>query len=420
MKKEQHYSQFHLSSYKILTYFCMTSFLLSTVLFLYLFFYQTISSSYNTFKDDHMSRPVYESPQITLPTIDETAPQTNEQPIEQVDAPVIQQDEPFSSLDVPEEVPVYDESAKEAERIFVAYELGDFGLVSRLIVDFLSEYPESSYRHKVRLIGANLMNKRGDYEGALSYIQKILGETDLSNIDYSEAVLLLGEIARERKQYDSYIQSFLEQAYFRAEEPTKSKISFYLGYLLLHKGDFQSSLRYFNNVIGEDGVLGKSDLYAAQLMRPERINELENFIRAYPASKNFDYVTNAFVTDVMKQGEEMAVRGYLDSAERFYTKIVKLFPDTVSGDEARIQIAEIYYEKQQIDKAMYILKEVLNNNDQNRDPDALFALGKMAFELNKQEESLGYFRVLTEKYPDYQYIAKVREWQSLIFESLRN
>lgn len=407
MKREQNYSSMYLATYKILAYFCTFSFLLSTVVFLCLFFYPSLKISYESFTKGSMNAPIYEKPNISIPSIENSNEQKNTglESKPTVNTPISFQE---------------DLSQKDAERIFVAYELGDTGLVSRLIVDFLSEYPDSIYRHKVRLIGANLMNKRGDFEGALNYIQKILGEPNLSNMDYSESVLLLGEIARERKQFDSYIQSFLEQAYFRSEEPTKSKLSFYLGYLLLHKGDFQSSLRYFNNVIGEDGVLGKSDLYAAQQMRPERINELENFIKAYPSSKNFDYVTNAFVTDIMKHGEELSVRGYLDSSERLYKKIVKYFPDTLNSDEAILKIADLYYQRQNISKSMEILQQVLQNSDTRRDPDALFSLGKLAFELNKQEEALGYLRILTEKYPDYQYISKVREWQNLLFESLRN
>ncbi len=264
------------------------------------------------------------------------------------------------------------------------------------------------------------MNDRGDHDGALNYIQKILGSPNLSNEDYSESVLLLGSIARDRKQYDSYIQSFLEQAYFRADEPVKSKISFYLGYLLLHKGDHSSALRYFNNVIGEDGVLGKSDLYAAQIMRPERINELENFIKAYPSSKNFDYVTNAFVNEVFILGDELAVRGYMDSSERIFNKIVKHFPDTISGDDARLKIADLYYQRQNHKKAAAVLLDVLQNNNETRDPDALFALGKLAFELNNLEEASSYFRVLTEKFPHFPKMGQVREWQNLIFTSLQN
>lgn len=405
MKKEQQYSNIHLASYKAISYFCTFSFIVSSLVFLGLFFFQSLKTSYESFRQENTSKivaPIYEIPNISIPKIENNIPAVEE----------LSHQEDFVSSS--------DKSQKEAEKIFVAYELGDYSLVSRLIVDFLSEYPESMYRHKVRLIGANLMNRRGDFEGALNYIQRILGESNLSNADYSESVLLLGEIARERKQFDSYIQSFLEQAYFRAEEPTKSKLSFYLGYLLLNKGDFHSSLRYFNNVIGEDGVLGKSDLYAAQQMRPERINELENFIRAYPSSKNFDYVTNAFVTDIMKQGDDLIVRGYLDSAERFYKKILNYFSDSLNGDKARLKISDIYFQRQDIKQSMYILQEILENNDTTYDADALFSLGKMAFELNRHEEALGYLRVLTEKYPNYQYISKVRDWQNLLFESLRN
>ena len=440
MKKEQYYDKTNLVFYKFLNKFCLTVLFISALLFLYLFFYQSMVNSYKDFKQSTAApAPIYDAPQIQIPTIpqEKTAQEMisqekTSQSVPQENAPqeiILQNTQEIVLQSAPQEnilqntaIPTtsaIDNSSKEAERIFIAYELGDYVLSSRLIVDFISEYPTSIYRHKVRLIGAKLMNERGDFEGALSYIQRILGETQLSNEDYSESVLLLGSIARERKQYDSYIETFLEQAYFRAEEPTKSKISFYLGYLLLHKNEYLSSLKYFNNVIGEDGSLGKADLYAAQSMLPERINELENFIKAYPSSKNFEYVKASFIKDVLSHGRDLVIRGYLDSAERNYTKILTHFNNTEHGDQAQLEIADLYYKRQKFDQSMVILRKVLANEDTTKDADALFALGKIAFELDKLEESLTYFRRLTEEHPKSAHISKSIEWQNLIIESLR-
>ena len=440
MKKEQYYDKTNLVFYKFLNKFCLTVLFISALLFLYLFFYQSMVNSYKDFKQSTAApAPIYDAPQIQIPTIpqEKTAQEMisqekTSQSVPQENAPqeiILQNTQEIVLQSAPQEnilqntaIPTtsaIDNSSKEAERIFIAYELGDYVLSSRLIVDFISEYPTSIYRHKVRLIGAKLMNERGDFEGALSYIQRILGETQLSNEDYSESVLLLGSIARERKQYDSYIETFLEQAYFRAEEPTKSKISFYLGYLLLHKNEYLSSLKYFNNVIGEDGSLGKADLYAAQSMLPERINELENFIKAYPSSKNFEYVKTSFIKDVLSHGRDLVIRGYLDSAERNYTKILTHFNNTEHGDQAQLEIADLYYKRQKFDQSMVVLRKVLANEDTKKDSDALFALGKIAFEMDKLEESLTYFRRLTEEHPKSAHISKSIEWQNLIIESLR-
>ena len=440
MKKEQYYDKTNLVFYKFLNKFCLTVLFISALLFLYLFFYQSMVNSYKDLKQSTAApAPIYDAPQIQIPTIpqEKTAQEMisqekTSQSVPQENAPqeiILQNTQEIVLQSAPQEnilqntaIPTtsaIDNSSKEAERIFIAYELGDYVLSSRLIVDFISEYPTSIYRHKVRLIGAKLMNERGDFEGALSYIQRILGETQLSNEDYSESVLLLGSIARERKQYDSYIETFLEQAYFRAEEPTKSKISFYLGYLLLHKNEYLSSLKYFNNVIGEDGSLGKADLYAAQSMLPERINELENFIKAYPSSKNFEYVKTSFIKDVLSHGRDLVIRGYLDSAERNYTKILTHFNNTEHGDQAQLEIADLYYKRQKFDQSMVVLRKVLANEDTKKDSDALFALGKIAFEMDKLEESLTYFRRLTEEHPKSAHISKSIEWQNLIIESLR-
>ena len=415
MRRGQYYDSTNLVFYRLLYKFCLSVLFISVLLFLYLFYYQSLMKTYNDFKKSQMTPSLtYETPKIQIPKNFQEY-NNQDEGISQIPLPTPSQNiENINSNSIESDV-----STKEAKRIFIAYELGDNTLASRLIVNFISEYPMSIYRHKVRLIGAKLMNDKGDFEGALSYIKKILGETQLSNEDYSESVLLLGSIARERKQYDSYIQSFLEQAYFRAEEPTKSKISFYLGYLLLYKNEYVSSLKYFNNVIGEDGLLGKSDLYAAQSMRPERINELENFIKAYPSSRNFEYVKDSFIKDILLHGNDLVNRGYLDSAENSYTKILIYFDNTVHGDEALLKIADLYYKRKDLRQSMIILRKVIANENIVKDPDALFALGKIAFESDKSEEALGYFRKLTEDYPKSQHISKAQEWQNLIVESLR-
>ncbi len=394
MRREQYYNRVNIPIYRMITSFCMFLLFISTGLFLYFFFYQSMMNSLQDYNDGRKApAPVYEQAQVTIPKIS----------LQETIAPI----------------PLVDKSARDAERIFTAYELGDNVLASRFIVDFITDYPQSPFIHKVRLVGAYIMNERGDYQTALSYIQKILGNSDITSEDYSEAVLLLGSISRERKQHDSYIQSFLEKAFFTASEPTKSKLAFYLGYLFLHKGEFQSSLSYFNQVIGEDGLLGKAALYQAQVMRPESINELENFLNSYPASSNYDYVKTTFIKENNLLAQELTIRGYLDSAERFYKKITQHFPDSAEGDQARIDMAELYYQKQNHEEALVQLHDVLKNNDTFKDPDALFVLGKISFEMDKQEEALGYFRSLIEKYPRSSYIAKAQEWQELIFESLK-
>jgi len=384
--------------HKLLSTLCVLTLLASTIIFLYLFFYQDFERAYHSIKISKQNLPIYESPDIAIPQIAIESKKSNIKQNELID----------------------DESSRAAEKIFIAYELGDTSLSSRLIADFLIDYPSSRFRHKVRLIGAKLMNDRSDYTGAMKYIQKILSETGLSNEDYSESVLLLGEIARERKQYDSYIQSFLEQAYFKANEPIKSQLAFYLGYVLLHKGDYKSALSYFNNVIGENGVLGRADLYVAQIMRPETINSLEIFITQYPSSKNYDYAKKTFIKESKLQAEILTTRGYLDNAMRYYKKIIKYFSDSEDGDVARIGLANLYYQKQEYKNAFSTLNEVLNNQNNYQDPEALFILGKLSFETNQLEKALFYFRTLVEKYPTSPYITKAQDWQQLILDSLRS
>lgn len=309
---------------------------------------------------------------------------------------------------------------KEAQKVFIAYELGDDKLASKLITDFLTEYPNNPLRHRVRLIGANIMNKNGDAVGALAYIKKILTDSDISNEDFTDTVLLLGSIAREKKQYDSYIQTYLEQAYFRAAEPTKSKLAFYLGYLFLNKKDFTASSKYFNNVIGEDGVLGRADLYAAQEKLPETINTYIEFLDQFPVSSNYEYVKNRFFKESLFQAASLSARGYTDAALSVLQKIVDRFPEEKESDEALLEMSGLYERKLDPEKMKSSLEKIISSAGNTfYDPEALFRLGKLAFSQDKYPEALGYFRVLTEKYPTSPLIKETMDWQRLILDAMR-
>lgn len=369
---------------------CLLIFFAATGVFLSLFFYQDLKNALRKFKEFQQPlTPVFIQPEISVPKRETV---TNN----------------------------LDSSEKDAEKIFIAYDLGDDKLASRLITDFLANYPDNPLQNRVRIIGANLMYKRGDSAGALAYIKKVLSESKLENEDFTDAVLLLGSISREQKQYDSFIQSYLEQAYFRASEPAKSMLAFYLGYMMIQNKDFKNAASYFNNVIGENGVLGRADLYAAQEMRPETINAFANFLDLYPASQNFSYVKDAFIKESKLQASSLAARGYLDSAVNFYQNIAARFPGTQDADFARLQSADIYIQKKDLKKAVTLLEQILDNDDKFYDPDALFRLGKIHFEQDNPEQALNSFRTLTEQFPSSPMIREAQEWQRLILESLAN
>lgn len=330
MRRNYSHASYNSLNQSGLAMLCLLIFFVATGVFLSLFFYQDFKNALRKFKQFQQPlTPVFIQPKISVPTLQ---PITNNS----------------------------DASEKEAEKIFIAYDLGDNKLASRLITDFLANYPDNPLQNRVRIIGANIMYKRGDSMGALAYIKKVLSENKLENEDFTDAVLLLGSIARERKQYDSFIQSYLEQAYFRASEPSKSMLAFYLGYIMIHNKDFKNAASYFNNVIGENGVLGRADLYAAQEMRPETINAFANFLDLYPASQNFSYVKEAFIKESKLQASSLAARGYLDSAVNFYQNIVSRFPATQDADFSRLQIAEIYIQKKDLKKAAAILLSLIH------------------------------------------------------------
>ncbi|MGL4388294.1 MAG: tetratricopeptide repeat protein [Brevinema sp.] len=405
MRRDISISQFDRFLNKMIASIAMSVLVMSSIVFLILFFYRDIRTSFSNMKQSiYDPQPIFESPVIE-PKYHQN--RTHESASTMSATTYKNKLTSFAEAD-----------QKEVDKIFVAYELGDTTLASKLITDFIVDFPTSDLQNTVRIVGAKIMNDKSDYTGAMNYIQKVLSSENISNKDYSEAVLLLGEIARKRKQYDSYIQSFLEQAYFKAAEPVKSKLAFYLGYLFLHKGDFQSSLSYFNNVIGEDGALGRADVYASQIMPPETINALQNFLEQYPTSKNYQYARMKFLEQIYSYSKSLIARGYFENAERSLGKIIHLYPTSKDADLARLEISKILYDKRDFDRATRFLSAIIENIDTTYNPEALFMLGQISFEKNNHEQAMGYFRLLIEDYPNSKLISKAKQWKELISQSL--
>ncbi|MGL4394277.1 MAG: tetratricopeptide repeat protein [Brevinema sp.] len=394
MRRDVSVSQFDRLVNKMIASAAICVLFLSSLAFVVLFFYKDINMNFANFKQSFRGpQPVFDSSVV---------------------------ESVKSTIKNDATIPRSQNEQREADKIFVAYELGDTALASKLITDFIVDFPESQLQNAVRIVGAKIMSDKSDFSGAMNYIQKILASENISNKDYTEAVLLLGEIARERKQHDSYIQSFLEQAFFKAQEPTKSKLSFYLGYLFLNKGEHSTALTYFNNVIGEDGVLGRAEVYEAQLMAPESINSLEHFLEQYPTSKNYDYARTKFLDQVFSYSKSLTARGYFENAERSLKKITKLFPTSADGDKARFEIAKLHHEKKEFERATKLLVAIIENTDSTYNADALFMLGQISFEKNDQEQALTYFRTIIEDYPNHKLVGKSKQWLDLISQSLRH
>ncbi|MGL5722765.1 MAG: tetratricopeptide repeat protein [Brevinema sp.] len=391
-------------------FFYAGSFALSAVFFTYLFFYRDLQKGYDSLQSRYVaSAPVYQPPTIKLPDINLE---------EIITAPALKPDQPTTTVpdNIPAEIP---NDAKEAQKVFIAYELGDENLASKLAANFLADRPESAFRNRVRLVGAHIRNKRGDTQGALDYLKTILSDSGISNEDFTDSVLLMGSIARETKQYEGYIQTYLEQAFFRASEPARSKMAFYLGYLLLNKKDYASAARYFNNALGEEGALGRAELYMAEGKRPEAINALADFLSLYPSSYNYEFAKTTFLKESKTQAASLAARGYTDAAISTFQKVATRFLGSKEGDEALLGMADLYEQKLDAANNKKTLEKILDNDEPTYDADALFRLGKLAFAQNQYPQALGYFKVITEKFPTSPYIKETMEWQRLILDTLR-
>ncbi len=162
------------ASYRAMSAFCIILTVISTLAFLYMFFYASFRPYFSEAKHN-LQAPVFEAPVVKIPREHKKITITNSIEITNIISQTRETQTPaqkdihkdtykdgHKEAHIIPEAPakaqvteqgerVYkDKDIRAADRIFTAYELGNYSLASSLIVDFLADYPDSVYNHKVR------------------------------------------------------------------------------------------------------------------------------------------------------------------------------------------------------------------------------------------------------------------------------
>ena len=227
-------------------------------------------------------------------------------------------------------------------------------------------------------------------------------------------MIVLGKILREVEKYDPVTVDYLENAYLKADAGKKTELAAFLGYAYLYKGDFQTSIKFFKNSVGEDAILGPAAVYIAQGIYSDAIQEYENYFSYYAHGKNQAEVVEKFHKQAYYYATVLKDSKMLDRALTYFYKVVNTFPGNSYADKALYEIADIYYKTKNQPNAIYIIDKILDNSNPECDPAAMFLKGQIWYELDRKTDAFKVFQDLSDHYPETAYGKRAGEWLDVI------
>jgi tetratricopeptide (TPR) repeat protein len=302
---------------------------------------------------------------------------------------------------------------KNLRRISISYEVSDYNKVLELGSDFLFNYPQSKNKNKILIKMAESFLQKKDFDRTRKYLREIFDSKEIDALDYSDAAIVLGKVARETEAYDTAAVNYLESAFIKANEAKRSEIANYLGYLYLYGKDYQGALKYFSQGSGELSIIGQSRVYIEKGDYPGAIREYLNFFNAYPKGVYFEAVKSAFLKQSLYYAEKLEEAKSYSEALNYLSNVVFLFPRDPSSEKACIEIVDIYNTKKEYAHALsYLNRAMVNSSSQNEL--VFYKKGLVLYEMNQKKKALEVFQKLKEQFPDRSYSKKSDEWIELI------
>ena len=299
------------------------------------------------------------------------------------------------------------------------YELNNNNKALDLSADFLALYPESKLKNKVIIIAASICYDKHDLESSKKYLGAFFKTMNYDNSELADAAIICGKILKEQEIFDPMILNNLEDAYLKISFEKRTELSVYLGYAYLYKKDYLSAIRYFNEAIGEYGIIGIARVYIEQGKYPEAIQEYQKYFSLYPVSINYHSVTNAFLKQTYYYANYLKQAKKNDEAVEFYLKIIQRFPNTHFSEESIYQIITIFYEMKDYTKAQYYIDKLLNNSVLLLDDHGLYQKAIIYYDLKKYQNSIQEFNKLLNNYPDSRLKESAKEWLVILYKGMK-
>lgn len=240
-----------------------------------------------------------------------------------------------------------------------AQQAGDLTLALRYNQQAQRLGTTSSHHLEAELLGAQLLSQQGAYPQAARALQALLKERTASSEQLQIARYLLGYSQLKQQQYISATQTFsiLLQG---GEIATSLQADAHarLGDAHYMQGHYTPAVRYYEEAYR---LAPESQVYALYMLSDieglkkdykAQIVALDKLIARHPNSL---YTPRA----MYDQGRAMELSGLHTEAIRAFTRLAQEYPQSEYGRKSALQLALLYYNRNETDKAVETYKALL-------------------------------------------------------------
>ncbi len=320
-------------------------------------------------------------------------------------------------------------------------ELGYTDVALNELKAFIITYPESEYAGEAKELLVDVLANTNNYKEALDLVsamkppgesvrrvypkilygravelindQQVVQADQLLNriytADYNSAQLPYadfwkGEIAFRNNQFDSavfYLNNYLRNPVVYGEvNPTNARYT--LGYSALHQEDYNSALKYFEQIVTslssasapleQDAYARGADCYFMQKKYNKALQMYDNIINNNYSGSDYALYQKAIIAGATSEYKQKV---------SLLQSIAIRFPSSSISPDANMEIANTYLANENFEASIPALNAVLKNkNAESLKPQAYLKLGIAYFNMKNNNEALNNFKHLISNYPN--------------------
>lgn len=338
----------------------------------------------------------------------------------------------------------------------LSYELNYYDIASKSLQSFIKKYPNSIYISEAKEILINTLANTSNYEEALSLFNKLPTKSDeilkiYPGILYGRAVELInghqfssadsllsilmsspnnsqqlalssfwrGELAYRTENIDDaivYLVNYLN-APKNSGQATVVNAHYSLAYCYLKKDNYVSAKEHFEKVanfvnykssaLEQDAFLRSADCDFMKKDFKQALNKYDLIISLMFPSSDYAILQKAIIAGAMNKPEEKLI---------LLNGLIEKYSKSHLIADAELELANTYLANENYAAAIIPLEKIiLLKNNESFLPQVYLKLGVANFNMEKNQESLDFFKILVSKYPNSQESTEAIEYIRNLF-----
>jgi|GEM_PF-2822289 len=302
------------------------------------------------------------------------------------------------------------------------FALEQFDKSLSLAEKFLSDYPESDFCAEIIFICAESNYQLKNYAESAGYYEKFVSsDIDAQKNQFFEiAMLHYAKSAGNLGDHDMSLEILDKLQKLYPNSKYKSELFRFYAESAYENKNYRLCADYARNYLSESKE-GKQDIHilfllAKSLMELNQISQAEEiFLKVLNILPDKRMLSEAYYGI----GCCKFLKGDYESGILYFRQSILNSADEKFSEKCKMAIADSYFELKNYKNALSAYTKTLNiaGLDANLYKKAIFQCARSSFYLKKFDDSLEYFKSLSEKYPDSEYEPEIRYYRGCIYFS---